>query len=211
MENISKAYKTIKGTIQREFEEEKSRFITTISHVESELEANDFIDEISEKYKDATHNCTAFIINETPVIKRYNDNGEPQGSAGLPMLSVLEKENLTNICAVVTRYFGGKLLGKGGLVRAYSRGVSETLENNIIYKRPFFVVELIHSYELLGIIENYINEKKFQVIDKEYTDKVKISLYVREEDFEKTKSDLINMTSSNIEITNDKAVMLFSK
>ena len=211
MENISKPYKTIKGTIQREFEEEKSRFITTISHVESELEANDFIDEISEKYKDATHNCTAFIINETPVIKRYNDNGEPQGSAGLPMLSVLEKENLTNICAVVTRYFGGKLLGKGGLVRAYGRGVSETLENNIIYKRPLFVVELIHSYELLGIIENYINEKKFQVIDKEYTNKVKISLYVREEDFEKTKSDLINMTSSNIEITNDKAVMLFSK
>ncbi|WP_296141024.1 YigZ family protein [uncultured Anaerococcus sp.] len=211
MENISEAYKTIKGTIQSEFEEEKSRFITTISHIESEDDANDFIAKISEKYKDATHNCTAFIINERPVIKRYNDNGEPQGSAGLPMLLVLEKEELTNVCAVVTRYFGGKLLGKGGLVRAYGRGVSETLENNIIYKRPFFVVELTHSYELLGIIENYINEKKFQIIDKEYTDKVKISLYIREEDFEKTKSDLINLTSSKIKITNDKAVMLFSK
>lgn len=211
MENISKAYKTIKGQIQTEFEEEKSRFITTMAHVESEEEANKFIAEISEKYKDATHNCTAFIINETPVVKRYNDNGEPQGSAGLPMLSVLEKEEVTNVAAVVTRYFGGKLLGKGGLVRAYGRGVSETLENNIIYKRPFFVVELIHSYGLLGIIENYINEHSFKVIDKAYTDEVKISLYIREEDFERVKSDLINLTSDNIIINNNQAVMLFSK
>ncbi|MFO3715842.1 YigZ family protein [Anaerococcus cruorum] len=211
MENISKAYKTIKGQIQSEFEEEKSRFITTMAHVESEQEANKFIVEISEKYKDATHNCTVFIINETPVIKRYNDNGEPQGSAGLPMLSVLEKEEVTNVAAVVTRYFGGKLLGKGGLVRAYGRGVSETLENNVIYKRPFFVVELIHSYGLLGIIENYINEHKFKVIDKSYTDEVKISLYIREEDFDKVKSDLINLTSDNIKIINKEAVMLFSK
>ncbi|MFO3717014.1 YigZ family protein [Anaerococcus sp. ENR1011] len=211
MENISKAYKTIKGQIQTEFEEEKSRFITTMAHVESEEEANKFIDEISEKYKDATHNCTAFIINETPVVKIYNDNGEPQGSAGLPMLSVLEKEEVTNVAAVVTRYFGGKLLGKGGLVRAYGRGVSETLENNVIYKRPFFVVELIHSYGLLGIIENYINEHNFKVIDKAYTDEVKISLYIREEDFDKVKSDLINLTSDNIKIINKEAVMLFSK
>lgn len=211
MENISKAYKTIKGQIQTEFEEEKSRFITTMAHVESEEEANKFIAEISEKYKDATHNCTAFIINETPVVKRYNDNGEPQGSAGLPMLSVLEKEEVTNVAAVVTRYFGGKLLGKGGLVRAYGRGVSETLENNVIYKRPFFVVELIHSYELLGIIENYINENNFKVIDKEYTDKVKETLYIKEEDFKKTESELINLTSGNINILNKEAVMLFSE
>lgn len=211
MENISKTYKTIKSRLESEFEEEKSRFITTMAHVESEEEANDFIREISEKYKDATHNCTAFIINETPVIKRYNDDGEPQGSAGLPMLSVLEKEEVTNIAAVVTRYFGGKLLGKGGLVRAYGRGVSDTLENNVIYKRPFFVVELIHSYELLGIIENYINENNFKVIDKEYTDKVKETLYIKEEDFKKTESELINLTSSNINILNKEAVMLFSE
>jgi len=211
MENISKAYKTVKGTIGSEFEEEKSKFITTMSHVENEQEANKFIEEISEKYKDASHNCTAFIINETPLIKRYNDNGEPKGSAGLPMLSVLEKVDLTNICVVVTRYFGGKLLGKGGLVRAYGRGVSETLENNIIYKRPFFVVELIHSYELLGIIENYINENNFKVIDKEYTDKVKETLYIKEEDFKKTESELINLTSGNINILNKEAVMLFSE
>lgn len=211
MENISKAYKTIEGRIYSEFEEEKSRFITSMAYVENEDQANAFIAEISEKYKDATHNCTAFIINESPVIKRYNDDGEPQGSAGLPMLSVLEKEEVTNVAAVVTRYFGGKLLGKGGLVRAYGRGVSEALENNVIYKRPYFVVKLIHSYGLLGIIENYINENKFKVIDKDYTDEVKISLYIREEEFDKVKSDLINLTSDNIEIINKEAVMLFSK
>ena len=95
-------YKTIKGTMVSEFEVEKSVFITTAKHVESEEEAIEFIEEIREKYKDATHNCTAYIINKTPVIKRSNDDGEPQGSAGLPMLSVLEKEEVTNVAVVVT-------------------------------------------------------------------------------------------------------------
>lgn len=211
MSDLSNSYKTIEGVHISEFEEEKSRFITTISHVESEEEALSFIDEISQKYKDATHNCTAYIINETPVIKRYNDNGEPQGSAGLPMLSVLEKEGVSNVAAVVTRYFGGKLLGKGGLIRAYSKGVSDSLENNVVYKRPFYVVELIHSYSLLGQIENYINENKFMIIDKEFTDQVKISLYIREEDFDKVKKDLVNLTSDNIKIEKVRAEMLFSK
>lgn len=210
MENISNKYKTIEGVKASEFEEEKSRFITHIKHVETEKEAIDFIEEISNKYKDATHNCTAYIINETPEIKRYNDDGEPQGSAGLPMLSVLEKEEISNVCAVVTRYFGGKLLGKGGLVRAYSRGVSETLDKNVIYKRPFYVVELTYSYTVLGIIENYINEKGLQVINKDFTDVVKMTLYIREEDFESISNDLINMTSAEIKINNKEAVMLFS-
>lgn len=211
MENLSKTYKTVKGLVNSEFEEEKSRFITHIKYVESEAEALDFIGEISQRYKDATHNCTAYIINEIPEVKRYNDDGEPQGSAGLPMLSVLEKEEVTNLAAVVTRYFGGKLLGKGGLVRAYSKGVSDTLANNIVYKRPFYVVELIHSYTVLGIIENYINENKLEVIDKDFTDKVKISLYIRSEDFDKISNDLTNMTSGEIKIEKIEQVSLFSK
>lgn len=211
MDDLSQAYKTIEGSHISEFEEEKSRFITTILHVESEEEAIEFIDEISERYKDATHNCSAYIINKIPEIKRYSDNGEPQGSAGLPMLSVLEKEGVSNIAVVVTRYFGGKLLGKGGLIRAYSRGVSDALINNIVYKRPFYVVELIHSYSLLGQIENYLNENDFAIIDKEFTDQVKISLYIKEEEYEKVCKDLINLTSDNIKIENKKAEMLFTK
>lgn len=202
-------YKTIKGTEVSEFEVDKSVFITTARHVESEEEAIDFIEEIREKYKDATHNCTAYIINNVPVVKRYNDDGEPQGSAGLPMLSVLEKEEVTNVAVVVTRYFGGKLLGKGGLIRAYTKGVADTVGPNSLYKRDYYRVELILSYNILGQIENYLNEEKYQVIDKAYTDEVKIELYVRSDRYEKFSEDLINMTSANIKINKKEELMLY--
>lgn len=202
-------YKTIKGTEVSEFEVDKSVFITTARHVESEEEAIDFIEEIREKYKDATHNCTAYIINNVPVVKRYNDDGEPQGSAGLPMLSVLEKEKVTNVAVVVTRYFGGKLLGKGGLIRAYTKGVADTVGPNALYKRDYYRVELILSYNILGQIENYLNEEKYQVIDKAYTDEVKIELYVRSDRYEKFSGDLINMTSANIKINKKEELMLY--
>lgn len=210
--NISSGdYKTIEGVKTSEFEVEKSVFITRAKHVESEEEALAFIEEVRGDHKDATHNCTAYIINTTPEIKRYNDDSEPQGSAGLPMLSVLEKEEATNVCVVVTRYFGGKLLGKGGLVRAYTKGVADTIGPNLIYKRDYFVVELILSYNLLGQIENYINEKKYQVIDKAYTDIVKFEIYVRHDKYEKFEKDLINLTSANIEINKIKELMLYEK
>lgn len=202
-------YKTIKGTEVSEFEVDKSVFITTARHVESEEEAIDFIEKIREKYKDATHNCTAYIINNVPVVKRYNDDGEPQGSAGLPMLSVLEKEEVTNVAVVVTRYFGGKLLGKGGLIRAYTKGVADTVGPNSLYKRDYYRVELILSYNILGQIENYLNEEKYQVIDKAYTDEVKIELYVRSDRYEKFSEDLINMTSANIKINKKEELMLY--
>lgn len=202
-------YKTIKGTEVSEFEVDKSVFITTAKHVESEEEALTFIDEIREKYKDATHNCTAYIINEKPEIKRYNDDGEPQGSAGLPMLSVLEKEEVINVAVVVTRYFGGKLLGKGGLIRAYTKGVADTVGPNALYKRDYLRVELILSYNILGQIENYLNEEKYQVINKSYTDEVSFEIYVRRDKFDKFYEDLVNMTSANIKINKKDELMLY--
>ena len=202
-------YKTIKGVEVSEFEVDKSVFITTAKHVETEEEALEFIEEIREKYKDATHNCTAYIINKTPVIKRYNDDGEPQGSAGLPMLSVLEKEEVTNVAVVVTRYFGGKLLGKGGLIRAYTKGVADTVGPNALYKRDYFRVELILSYTILGQIENYLNDEKLNVIDKAYTDEVRFEIYVRKDKFPKLEEDLINMTSANIKINKIEELMLY--
>lgn len=202
-------YKTIKGTEISEFEVDKSVFITTAKHVESEEEALTFLDEIREKYKDATHNCTAYIINEKPEIKRYNDDGEPQGSAGLPMLSVLEKEEVTNVAVVVTRYFGGKLLGKGGLIRAYTKGVADTVGPNALYKRDYLRVELILSYNILGQIENYLNEEKYLVINKSYTDEVSFEIYVRNDKFDKFYEDLINMTSANIKINKKEELMLY--
>ena len=202
-------YKTIKGSLNSEFELDKSIFITTAKHVETEEEALEFIEEIREKYKDATHNCTAYIINKTPVIKRYNDDGEPQGSAGLPMLSVLEKEEVTNVAVVVTRYFGGKLLGKGGLIRAYTKGVADTVGPNALYKRDYFRVELILSYTILGQIENYLNEEKLNVVDKAYTDEVRFEIYVRKDKYPKFEEDLINMTSANIKINKIEELMLY--
>ena len=202
-------YKTIKGIEVSEFEVEKSVFITTAKHVETEGEALTFIDEIREKYKDATHNCTAYIINEKPEIKRYNDDGEPQGSAGLPMLSVLEKEEVTNVAVVVTRYFGGELLGKGGLIRAYTKGVADTVGPNALYKRDYLRVELILSYNILGQIENYLNEEKYQIINKSYTDEVSFEIYVRRDKFDKFYEDLINMTSANIKINKKEELMLY--
>lgn len=211
MDDLSSEYKTIKGQHSSQFEEEKSVFITNISYVDSEKEARNFIEHISEKYKDATHNCTAYIINEVPEIKRYDDNGEPSGTAGIPMLSVLEKNDLKNIVVVVTRYFGGKLLGKGGLVRAYSKGVSDAIEGNIVYKTPFYVVELIHSYNVLGQIENYLIENKIRIINKDFTDKVGQKVYISKDFFEKTTKELTNLTSGQIEINKIEAQMLFTK
>lgn len=206
---ISENYKTIKGEIKDEFEIEKSVFITNIKYVESEDEAISFIEKIKEKYKDATHNCHAYIINEKPEIKRYSDDGEPQGSAGLPMLSVLEKEKLFNLVAVVTRYFGGKKLGKGGLVRAYTRGVSNCLEDKITYRKIFIESKIIFDYNLLGIIENFLNEENYIIIEKNFLENVKINLYIRKDEFENFKEKLIDMTSSNIKIEKIDEIMLY--
>lgn len=204
-------YKTIEGLKSSEFEVEKSVFITHAKHVESEEEALDFIGEIREKYKDATHNCTAYIINEIPEVKRYDDDGEPQGSAGLPMLSVLEKEGVRDVCVVVTRYFGGKLLGKGGLIRAYTKGVADTVGPNVLYKRDYYIVELTMAYTNLGMVENYLRENSYKTIGKDYTDEVVFRVYVRKPDFEKFENDLVNMTSASIKIEKIEELMLYDK
>ena len=208
---ISENYKTIEGEIKDEFEIEKSVFITNIKYVESEDEALSFIEKIKEKYKDANHNCHSYIINQKPEIKRYSDDGEPQGSAGLPMLSVLEKEELFNLVAVVTRYFGGKKLGKGGLVRAYTKGVSDCLDGKITYRKIFIESKIIFDYNLLGIIENFLNEKNYIIIEKNFLENVRINLYIKKEDFENFKKKLIDMTSSNIKIEKLDEIMLYEE
>ncbi|MSS78232.1 YigZ family protein [Anaerococcus sp. AGMB00486] len=206
---ISEDYKTIKGEIIDEFEIEKSTFITNIKYVETEAEALDFIEKIKKNYKDASHNCHAYIINEKPEIKRYSDDGEPQGSAGLPMLSVLEKEKVYNVVCVVSRYFGGKKLGKGGLVRAYTKGVADCIEGNITYRRRYIDSKITFNYTLLGIIENFLNEGNYIIIDKDYLQDVSIRLYIKYDKFEDFKNELIDMTSANIKIEEKEIVMLF--
>ena len=129
---------TIVRDFQHEIVIEKSRFICTLKKAETEEEAQDFIKETKKKYWDATHNCSAYIIGESGAAQRSNDDGEPSGTAGLPMLEVLRKNNLHNVATVVTRYFGGIKLGTGGLVRAYTNSVATAIEDAGIAEKVLF-------------------------------------------------------------------------
>ena len=127
--------RTVFGEASGEITEKKSRFIAALKHVESEAEAEAFLSEQKKKYYDARHHCSAFVVGRSPEIVRSNDDGEPGGSAGRPILSVLEGEGLHDTIAVVTRYFGGTLLGVGGLIRAYQGAVKAALENAVFIER----------------------------------------------------------------------------
>lgn len=156
-----------------EIVEKKSRFIATIRPVESEDEAVSFIAEMKKKYWDATHNCSAFTVGENFEISRCSDDGEPTQTAGRPMLDVLLGEEIHNVCAVVTRYFGGTLLGTGGLVRAYSGAVQEGLKNCVILEKKLAEkLELKTDYSDLGKIQYILAEQGITVLGSEYSDKV---------------------------------------
>ena len=176
---MKKSYKILYQAGEGEIVEKKSRFIATIRPVESEEEALSFIAEMRKKYWDATHNCTAFVIGENHEQMRCNDDGEPSQTAGRPMLDVLLGEDVHNCCAVVTRYFGGTLLGTGGLVRAYSAAVKEGLKNcQILEKQLARKLTVETDYTGLGKIQYILGEEKISVLDSQYADKVVLTLLV---------------------------------
>ena len=173
---MKKSYKILYQAGEGEIVEKKSRFIATIRPVDSEEEALSFIAEMRKKYWDATHNCTAFVIGEQ---MRCNDDGEPSQTAGRPMLDVLLGEDVHNCCAVVTRYFGGTLLGTGGLVRAYSAAVKEGLRNcQILEKQLARKLTVETDYTGLGKIQYILGEEKISTLDSQYADKVSLTLLV---------------------------------
>lgn len=156
----------------------KSKFIATISPANTEEEAISFIDEMKKKYYNARHNCTAYIISNDNKITRFSDDGEPSRTAGLPMLNVLQGENLHNLVAVVTRYFGGTLLGTGGLIRAYSDAVKEGLKDcTIIEKQKGIKFSIEMDYTTLGKVQHLLSEEQVPILDTTYTDIVKM-IYV---------------------------------
>lgn len=167
------AFKTVYRGGEAEIIEKKSRFIGTVRPVESEEEAFAFLEEMRKKYWDATHNCFAFVCGEHRESVRAADDGEPSGTAGRPMLDVLLGEELYNVAVVVTRYFGGTLLGTGGLVRAYSRAVQEALTScEIIEKRHGSLLEIETDYTDLGKLQYLLGQKKIPLLRSEYTDRV---------------------------------------
>ena len=166
---------------EEELIEKKSRFIATVKPVDSEEEALEFIAAIKKKYWNARHNCFAFVIGERQEIQRCSDDGEPQGTAGRPMRDVLLGEDVHNVAVVVTRYFGGILLGTGGLVRAYSRSVQLGLEaSTIIEKTKGSRITIQTDYNEVGKLQYLLGQRGIPIVDSQYTDVVKLELLVEE-------------------------------
>ena len=188
--------------------EKKSRFIATTRPVESEEEALAFIAEMKKKYWDATHNCSAFVIGDRQQIQRCSDDGEPQGTAGRPMLDVLLGEDIHNMAVVVTRYFGGTLLGTGGLVRAYSKSVQVGLEaSEVIEKRSGFLLKMAAVYNGIGKIQYILGKKGLPTIASEYGADVTLEVLVPEEEEKGLKEEITEGTSGRTVYQEEKAVL----
>ncbi len=179
--------------------EKKSKFIATICKVETEEEATAFIDEIKKKNWNATHNCSAFVIGGKAELCRCSDDGEPSGTAGRPMLEVLLGEEIRNIAVVVTRYFGGTLLGTGGLVRAYTQAVKAGLENcEIGVMRYGHEVAIETDYNGIGKIQYLLGQRGIEPISSEYTDIVKLKLLFPAEDAVELQKAMVEATSGKV-------------
>ena len=194
--------KTVYSGGEGEIVEKKSRFIATVRPIQSEEEAVAFINEMRKKYWDARHNCSAFVIGEHHEISRCSDDGEPAQTAGRPMLDVLLKEDIHNVAVVVTRYFGGTLLGTGGLVRAYQKATQEGLADSVIIdKLPGRILNIGTDYVGLGKIQYLIGKENLTTIDTIYTDQVEMIVMVPSEIQSKIEKDIVEATSGNARIS----------
>lgn len=200
MERISMSENTISLYVykggQGDITEKKSRFIATVRPVESEDEAVSFINETKKKYWDARHNCSAFVIGKRQELTRCSDDGEPAGTAGRPMLDVLLKENIHNAAVVVTRYFGGVLLGTGGLVRAYQQATKAGLSaSEIIEKKDGAVLFIRTDYTGIGRLQYLFAQEKITVMDTAYEADVLVKAVIPENDKKRIEKTIIEQTN----------------
>lgn len=187
------------GTVQEEIK--KSKFICHVKRVSSEEEARDFINAIKKEHYKATHNCSAFIIGEQSDIKRTSDDGEPSGTAGVPMLGVLENHRITNSCVVVTRYFGGIKLGAGGLIRAYAGSVAQAVrEIGLVEIKEQVVLGITLTYSQYQEFANFLKDHQLAEQDPTFTDQVMTTIFV---DKENTNS----ITAALVELYNGKVII----
>lgn len=192
---------------QSELIEKKSRFIGTFEPVESEEEAIALIDCLRKKYWDATHNCFAYVIGDRHQVQRFSDDGEPQGTAGKPILDVLLGEDVHNALVVVTRYFGGTLLGTGGLVRAYSKACREgLLKGRIIEKCPGFLCRVETDYNGIGKLQYIAGQMELKVMSTDYTDKVVMEVLIPMEQKGSFEKQVTEATAGRAGINMDKTV-----
>lgn len=186
---------------QGEITEKKSRFIATVRPVESEDEAVSFINETKKKYWDARHNCSAFVIGKRQELTRCSDDGEPAGTAGRPMLDVLLKENIHNVAVVVTRYFGGVLLGTGGLVRAYQQATKAGLSaSEIIEKKDGAVLFIRTDYTGIGRLQYLLAQEKITVMDTAYEADVLVKAVIPENNKKRIEKTIIEQTNGTAKL-----------
>ena len=201
MNNIDKneiyaPYKIVIEGGEGEIVEKKSRFIATVQPVETEEEAVAFIDGIKKKYWDARHNCSAFVLGSKKELTRCSDDGEPSGTAGRPMLEVLLGQEITNVVVVVTRYFGGVLLGTGGLVRAYTKAVQEGLKNSQIATLAYgTMVQIETDYNGIGKLQYILGKAGVPIQKSDYTDVVTLQVFLLQEQKESILKEITEATA----------------
>lgn len=194
-------YNTVYMGGEEEIIEKKSRFIAVVEHVESEEEAIAFIESVRKKHWNATHNCYAYIIGTKQPLMRCSDDGEPSGTAGRPMLDVLAGAELCNIVVVVTRYFGGTLLGTGGLVRAYSGAVKAGLDGSmLITRRLAKKLEICCDYTWIGKIQYLAAQMKLRTLDTDYSDVVRLILLVPVQECDHFRKQVTEATSGQVQV-----------
>ena len=194
-------YRTIRQDGQAQEEIKRSRFICHAKRVYSEGEARDFIAAIKKEHYKATHNCSAFIVGEKSEIKRTSDDGEPSGTAGVPMLGVMENHQVTNVCFVVTRYFGGIKLGAGGLIRAYAGSVALAIkEIGLIEIKEQAGLRLKMSYSQYQNFDNFLKAENLIEFDTEFTDLVATTIYIDKQEKEPLEQKLVEFFNGKIQI-----------
>ncbi len=199
---MSGRYKIMWKGGQGELTEKKSRFIATVEPVSTEEEALAFVERTRKKYWDARHNCYAYVLGERGQLQKCSDDGEPGQTAGRPMLDVLLGQEIRDVCVVVTRYFGGVLLGTGGLVRAYSGAVVEGLKKcKIVEKCPGRLLVMVSDYTGIGKIQYILGQRKIAVLDTQYTDKVLVKAMVPEEETERLMAEIMDGTGGRTRMT----------
>ena len=206
---MDKSIITIKQAHSIENVISKSRFIAYIKPVSTENEAKAFIDEIKTKQKDATHNCSAYTVGPEMNIQKANDDGEPSGTAGIPMLEILKKQEIHNVCVVVTRYFGGIKLGAGGLIRAYSGAVRDAIYDiGRVELREAIPVTVTLDYDQTGKFEYELASTTFLLREQFYTDKVSYQIDVVKNEYDAFIDFLNRITSGNYDLKQEDLKLL---
>ena len=194
-------YYTIEGHIKEEETIKKSRFIVNCFHIESEAQVEEILKNIQKEHYKATHNCYAYVIGENKDIQKFNDDGEPSGTAGKPILEAILHKELTNILVIVTRYFGGTKLGAGGLIRSYSGVATLGIDKSILIKMQFSaLLEITCEYTYFGKIKDYLEKNDLREEEVTYEANVTVMVYVPFDEKEKLHKNLVELTNDQVKV-----------